>query len=282
MGCSMTVNQDRILKVLREFYRGDTSTPYFSYALLNVNEIANTEEPYEKWKEQCIEEQEKLGKALKEKEEELDTLHVRVIWYSAPRKFVDGHESAKRQLFKYILEEQRVRTEEVRRQQSLKKEQANQKNAAAKQKIKKRQTEFENIFSGKDVDDSEAITPKNDIGKYLRGKILTRQVGQARCAIAFPMHKTDGGLYEIYLVSENGKFYLSDEGTTYAELDTIFELKEPDVIKNLVAILKQYGCRKQQDTNAFIIDCTLEDIHIKMSYLIQAISFMLNMKIFYV
>ena len=30
-------------------------------------------------------------------------------------------------------------------------------------------------------------------------------------------------------------FYLSDEGTTYAELDKIFELEESDVIKNLVA-----------------------------------------------
>ncbi|MDR0289841.1 MAG: DUF1828 domain-containing protein, partial [Treponema sp.] len=87
---------------------------------------------------------------------------------------------------------------------------------------------------------------------------------------------------EIYLVSENGKFYLSDEGTTYAELDKIFELSEPDVIKNLVAILRQYGCRRQLNTNSFIIECTLQDVHIKISYLIQAISFMLNMKIFYV
>jgi hypothetical protein len=110
-------------------------------------------------------------------------------------------------------------------------------------------------------------------------------VGQAapnKFAISFPMYKIDGGIYEIYLVAEDGKFYLSDEGSTYAELDKIFELKEPDVIKNLVAILKQYGCRKHQSGNAFIIECTPQDIHIKMSFLIQAISFMLNMKIFYV
>ena len=64
------------------------------------------------------------------------------------------------------------------------------------------------------------------------------------------------------------------------ELDQIFELSEPDVIKNLVAILKQYGCRK--DGNNIVIDCTPKNIHINLSYLIQAISFMLNMKIFYV
>ena len=118
--------------------------------------------------------------------------------------------------------------------------------------------------------------------EFLQRKIRIVQAGPTKFAISFPMYKIEGGLYEIYLVAEGGKFYLSDEGTTYAELDKIFELKEPDVIKNLVAILKQYGCRKQQGTNAFIIECTAQDIHTKMSYLIQAISFMLNMKIFYV
>ena len=118
--------------------------------------------------------------------------------------------------------------------------------------------------------------------EHFQKKIRVMEVRPNKWAIAFPMYKIGGGLYEMYLVSENGTFYLSDEGTTYAELDKIFELKEPDVIKNLVAILKQYGCRKQQGSNAFIIDCTPQDIHIKMSYLIQAISFMLNMKIFYV
>ncbi|MDR0462382.1 MAG: DUF1828 domain-containing protein [Christensenellaceae bacterium] len=118
--------------------------------------------------------------------------------------------------------------------------------------------------------------------EFLQRKIRIVQAGPTKFAISFPMYKIEGGLYEIYLVAESGKFYLSDEGTTYAELDKIFELKEPDVIKNLVAILKQYGCRKHQSSNAFIIECTPQDIHQKLSYLIQAISFMLNMKIFYV
>ena len=118
--------------------------------------------------------------------------------------------------------------------------------------------------------------------EFFQRKIRIAQAGQNKFAIMFPMYKIGGGLYEIYLVSEEGKFYLSDEGSTYAELDKIFELKEPDVVKNLVAILKQYGCRKHPSSNAFTIECTPQDIHIKMSYLIQAVSFMLNMKIFYV
>jgi len=118
--------------------------------------------------------------------------------------------------------------------------------------------------------------------EFFQRKIKIVQADTNKFAISFPMYKTEGGLYEIYLVSEAGNFYLSDEGTTYDELDKIFELKEPHVIKNLVAILKNYGCRKHKDTNAFTIECTPQDIHVKLSYLIQALSFMLNMKIFYV
>jgi len=118
--------------------------------------------------------------------------------------------------------------------------------------------------------------------EFFQRKIRIAQAGPNRFAISFPMYKTEGGAYEIFLVADAGKFYLSDDGATYRELDKIFEMKEPDVIKNLVAILKQYGGRKHQTTNSFIIECTPQDIHIKMSFLIQAISFMLNMKIFYV
>jgi len=117
--------------------------------------------------------------------------------------------------------------------------------------------------------------------EFLARRIRVTQAGSNKYAVSFPMYKIDGGMYEIYLVSGgNNSFYLSDEGATIAELDRIFELSEPDVIKNLVAILKQYGCKKVGKN--ITIECTPKDIHVKMSYLIQAISFMLNMKIFYV
>ena len=117
--------------------------------------------------------------------------------------------------------------------------------------------------------------------EFLARRIRVTQAGANKYAVNFPMYKLDGGMYEIFLVSGgNGTFYLSDEGATITELDRIFELSEPDVIKNLVAILKQYNCKKVGKN--ITIDCTPKDIHIKMSYLIQALSFMLNMKIFYV
>ncbi|MBR4419144.1 MAG: DUF1828 domain-containing protein [Clostridia bacterium] len=122
---------------------------------------------------------------------------------------------------------------------------------------------------------------EEQLEKFFRDKIKVGKISNQKYPIAVPMYKVGSGLYEIYLIVTNdGRFYLSDEGATLKELDQIFELSEPDVIKNLVAILKQYGCRKEG--NNIIIDCTPKNIHMNLSYLIQAISFMLNMKIFYV
>lgn len=121
---------------------------------------------------------------------------------------------------------------------------------------------------------------QKQIEEFFQKRIRVVPVGQDVNAISFPMYKIDGGMYEIFLKSDKGRYFLSDEGATIDELDKIFELGEPDVIKNLVAILKQYNCKKMG--KAIVVDCTPKDIHIKLSYLIQAISFMLNMKIFYV
>lgn len=113
-----------------------------------------------------------------------------------------------------------------------------------------------------------------------REKIHVTEIDENKWAIVFPMYKLGGEQYEIHLIRVDDKFYISDNGATHAELDKIFELEEPDVLKNLVAILRQFGCRKIGD--CITIEVTPQDIHIKFSYLIQAISFMLNMKIFYI
>ena len=118
--------------------------------------------------------------------------------------------------------------------------------------------------------------------EFFQRKIRVNTVAEDKISISFPMYQVEGGIYEIYLLAEDGKFYLSDEGTTFDELVVSFNLKEPDLIKHFNAILQQFGCIKHQTSNAFIVECTPQDIHIKLSCLIQALSFMLNMKIFYV
>ena len=138
--------------------------------------------------------------------------------------------------------------------------------------------------------------------EFIQRRINVTEISPKKWAISFPMYKVGygmqhGGMYDVYLLSVNNEFYLSDGGTTLAELDKIFELNEPDVLKNLVAILKQYNCNCIEIEKSLelgyvpsnipleksvTIPCSPDNIHIKMGYLLQAMSFMLNMKIFYV
>ncbi|MCL2851130.1 MAG: DUF1828 domain-containing protein [Firmicutes bacterium] len=118
-----------------------------------------------------------------------------------------------------------------------------------------------------------------ELEDFFKKRIKVVDTGDGRYAINFPMYKIEGGMYEVYLLQRGGGFVLSDEGATMDELDKFFELGEPDVIKNIVAILRQYGCTKFG--NSIQIECTPKDVNYKLSFLIQAISFLLNMKIFH-
>ena len=131
------------------------------------------------------------------------------------------------------------------------------------------------------IDGNEEPMTTENLETFLQNRIKVKEIEEDKYAILFPMHKVeDGKLYEIFLIANDVSLYLSDEGSTIDELDRLFELSEPDVIKNLVAILKQYGCRKVGKN--IVVDCSPQDIFVKIGFLIQAISFMLNMKIFYV
>jgi type IV secretion system protein VirD4 len=119
--------------------------------------------------------------------------------------------------------------------------------------------------------------------KSLTGHISVTAKEPQKIEILFPMYHVSGKHYKIYLVQNKNEHYLSDDGATYKELDRIFELSENDVSKTIRAVLKQYECSQDVTSNAFVIKCqSLDDVHIKLSSLIQAISFLLNMKIFYV
>lgn len=59
-----------------------------------------------------------------------------------------------------------------------------------------------------------------------------------------PFKHKDGSLYEFALVRKNGINFLTDQGATYKQLDNTFFLDEPDVIMNIVKILKEYKVNK--------------------------------------
>ena len=152
----------------------------------------------------------------------------------------------------------------------------------------KPQEEHKSEANDNETSDDET-DPTNSFNDFLSAlleqsftnRIKVIEINNSKYAIVFPMYKTSGGIYEIFLnATEKGFYYLSDEGATFKELDAIFEMGEVDVQKNIAAILNQYEC-KMIGTN-LVIECSPYDIHVKMSCFIQAMSFMLNMKIFYV
>jgi WD40 repeat protein len=96
--------------------------------------------------------------------------------------------------------------------------------------------------------------------------------------------------YEFILVHRDGKYFLSDQCRTYEMLDTVFDLNQPDVMKNLVAILKEFGVRK--GGKEFFIELIDWDentdsevstaLAVAKYKLFGCISFMDRMRIFYV
>jgi len=99
----------------------------------------------------------------------------------------------------------------------------------------------------------------------------------------------NGDSYCFALKKKGEDVFLTDQGKTLEKLDRVFELTEPDVIKNLDAILNQYCVTKQG--NEFIIkfdnwngntnENENEDLRKTKLALFSCVSFMLNMKIFY-
>jgi len=108
--------------------------------------------------------------------------------------------------------------------------------------------------------------------------------------LQFPEKYLNNYKYEFALIRRSGKILLSDQGKTIEQLDKIFELAEPDVVKNLVAILKRYEVIKTG--NELVLELhnwdgnTSEEDDEKLNgvkyQLFACVSFMLNMKIFYV
>jgi hypothetical protein len=110
---------------------------------------------------------------------------------------------------------------------------------------------------------------------------------ELRQTFDIPLKYYTGGIYKLFLVVKNGLFYLIDKGITLKCLNEIYELGEPDVIKNLVAIMKLFGVKKIDDNFVLLIDYKEEDVEYKNALeeakykFIACISFMDSMRIFY-
>jgi len=86
---------------------------------------------------------------------------------------------------------------------------------------------------------------------------------------------------EVFGIMEiDGKLLLSDKGSTLANLDNIYELSEPDVIKNIMAVLKTYNMYPNNNAFVFNIDPS-QDVCPQIFHFLQGIHFLYAMKLFY-
>ena len=86
---------------------------------------------------------------------------------------------------------------------------------------------------------------------------------------------------EVFRIYEtDSSMILSDNGRTLANLDNIFELNEPDVIRNIIAILKQFNISKEGNAFTYKIDPSKDAIP-QIIHFLQGINFLYAMKLFY-
>jgi len=127
---------------------------------------------------------------------------------------------------------------------------------------------------------NEFTEPKPDVS----GELILRY--------EFPVKYVNGTSYEFLLLKRGNKTILTDQGRTYAILDKTFEMSEPDVMKNINAIMKQYDVSTVKDSYEYVLEISSwddnpdEDQNVELKEAIfrlyGCITFMDNMKIFYV
>ena len=130
-------------------------------------------------------------------------------------------------------------------------------------------------------------------------KVMTTMSESYKCLTETPMFEkveTTEGVYvlipaglvygdqtniDFELIKRNGTNILTDNGRTLAYLDKIFELTEPDVIKNIRAATEHYGISMKRQRMALEIE-TIEDFPEGYLKMLFCVDFTESMKIFYV
>jgi len=239
IGCSMNIEEDRLLKLLQKFNQLGQPPQNYSYALLDADGL-NTEQ-------------------IDIKEEKLLSIRVHPIWYFSNEI---NHEQAKKELFEHILSEKHEEYEA-----NIKKQKEEYEANIKKQKEKKE--ERRKLI--KEIEEFSEIIEKFQY---------------------FQKYYSSNDNYEFTLIklTKKNQYYLSDQGKTFIMLDKVFELKEPDVLKNLNAIANE--CEVEIIGNKLLVPLiSLVNLHEdeKKQLLEEAkcrlftcVSFMDKMKIFYV
>jgi hypothetical protein len=87
---------------------------------------------------------------------------------------------------------------------------------------------------------------------------------------------------EIYEIKKTVNGYIiTDNGITYSNLDHIFEVSEPDVIKNITTILHQTNIKWYGKEFIYNINPN-KKLHPQILSYLQGINFLYAMKVFYI
>ena len=86
---------------------------------------------------------------------------------------------------------------------------------------------------------------------------------------------------DVFCIQKTGEgMLLSDKGSTLANLDNIFELSEPDVIRNIGTVLEELNMRSEDDAFVCNIDPS-RDMFPQILRFLQGIHFLYTMILFY-
>jgi type IV secretion system protein VirD4 len=90
--------------------------------------------------------------------------------------------------------------------------------------------------------------------------------------------------FHFSLIAKASETYITDNGLTMEMLDNIFELKEPDVIKNLVAAMREFKAIRRGTEFLIVVnkEATAAEIDEAKFRLFSCVSFMNAMRIFYI
>jgi len=128
----------------------------------------------------------------------------------------------------------------------------------------------------------------------MKGKLRKAIEESSEIQERFPYHKKyyhSDCYYEFTLIKLNNQYFLSDQGKTYEMLDKIFDLKEPDVKKNLTAIAKECEVVITEDERLVLpLDFWSDSPNDEQKQLLEeakcklftCVAFMDTMRIFYV
>ncbi len=105
--------------------------------------------------------------------------------------------------------------------------------------------------------------------KWLRDNTFEKKVNNNISRLTFPFLDNNNTMTELYIINNNDKFKITDDGYTFSELEFVnFDFSSPRRKKIIENILNNHGV-SIDDNNALFVEATKETLAFKKHLLIQ-------------